>query len=86
MDTLSITEELVAAGMPEPQAKVIAKTQVASAKDASEGLVTKSDLNAGLEKLRADIASLLVWAVAGTITANTAIVALLLSLFHNAPK
>ena len=82
MDTLSITEELMAAGMPEQQAKVIAKTQAATAKESSKDLATKGDL----AQLKADILAMIVWAMAGTITANTAIVALLLSLFHNAPK
>ena len=55
MDTLAISEELMAAGIPEPQAKAIAKTQVASAREAakesSESLATKADL----AKLKADM-------------------------------
>ena len=54
----------------------------AAAKESSEDLATKGDL----AQLKADILAMIVWAMAGTITANTAIVALLLSLFHNAPK
>ena len=53
-----------------------------AAKAASESLATKADL----AQLKADILAMIVWAMAGTITANTAIMALLLSLFHNAPK
>ena len=86
MEAMEISEELVAAGIPEPQAKAIAKTQVASAraaaKESKESLATKADL----AQLKADILAMIVWAMAGTITANTAIMALLLSLFHNAPK
>ena len=48
MEAMEISEELVAAGIPEPQAKAIAKTQVASAraaaKQSTKGLSTKEDI------------------------------------------
>ena len=93
MDTLSITEELMAAGMPEPQAKVIAKTQVATAKEAakesSEGLATKADiaeLRTALAELKADMMRFSIIVALGTLTLQTGLIAILLMLFHNAPK
>ena len=88
MDTLAISEELMAAGIPEPQAKAIAKTQVASAREAakesSEGLATKADiaeLRTALAELKADMMRFSIIVALGTLTLQTGLIAILLMLF-----
>ena len=111
MNTLAITDKLIASGTPEPQARAQAQIHEEKSREtktaikeevakATEGFVTRAELleaiaalredNAklreGIANLKADIFGMIMWAVVGTITANTAMVALLLALFHNAPK
>ena len=92
MDTLAISEELMAAGVPEPQAKAIAKTQVASAREAakesSESSATKGDLaelraelRADLAELKADMMRFSIIVALGTLTLQTGLIAILLMLF-----
>ena len=92
MDTLAISEELMAAGIPEQQAKVIAKTQVATAREAakesSEGLATKADiaeLRTALAELKADMMRFSIIVALGTLTLQTGLIAILLMLFLNRP-
>ena len=88
MDTLAITEELVAAGVPEPQAKAIAKTQVASsraaARESSEKLATQADI-ARLEKMMSEMEMRMmrfsIFLALGTLTLQTGLIAILLMLF-----
>ena len=88
MDALTITEELVAAGVPEPQAKAIAKTQVASsraaARESSEKLATQADI-ARLEKLMSEMEMRMmrfsIFLALGTLTLQTGLIAILLMLF-----
>ena len=81
MDTLAITEELVAAGVPEPQAKAIAKTQVASsraaARESSESLATKADL----AQMEMRMMRFSIFLALGTLTLQTGLIAILLMLF-----
>ena len=96
MDTLAISEELMAAGMPEQQAKVIAKTQVASAREAakesSKDLATKGDLaqlelrlEKSMAELKADMMRFSIIVALGTLTLQTGLIAVLLMLFLNRP-
>ena len=92
MDTLAISEELMAAGIPEQQAKVIAKTQVATAREAakesSESLATKADiaeLRTALAELKADMMRFSIIVALGTLTLQTGLIAVLLMLFLNRP-
>ena len=82
MDTLAISEELMAAGIPEPQAKAIAKTQVATAraaaKESTESLATKADL----AELKADMMRFSVFLALGTLTLQTGLIAVLLMLLR----
>ena len=86
MDTLAISEELIAAGVPEPQAKAIAKTQVAAAKESQEGLATKSDIadlradNAKLRQEMADRDAVSAWRTSGLIVAMTGIFSIIVKL------
>ena len=92
MDTLAISEELMAAGVPEPQAKAIAKTQVASAretaKESSKDLATKGDLaqlelrlEKSMAELKADMMRFSIIVALGTLTLQTGLIAILLMLF-----
>ena len=82
MDTLAISEELMAAGIPELQAKAIAKTQVATAREAAkestESLATKADL----AELKADMMRFSVFLALGTLTLQTGLIAVLLMLLR----
>ena len=82
MDTLAISEELMAAGIPEPQAKAIAKIQVATAREAvkesTESLATKADL----AELKADMMRFSVFLALGTLTLQTGLIAVLLMLLR----
>ena len=78
--------------MPEPQAKAIAKTQAATAREAakesSEGLATKADiaeLRTALAELKADMMRFSIIVALGTLTLQTGLIAILLMLFHNRP-
>ena len=74
-----------AAVIPEPQAKAIAKTQVATAREAAkeskESLATKADL----AELKADMMRFSLLVALGTLTLQTGLIAILLMLFHNRP-
>ena len=82
MDALAISEELMAAGIPELQAKAIAKTQVATAREAAkestESLATKADL----AELKADMMRFSVFLALGTLTLQTGLIAVLLMLLR----
>ena len=73
-----------------PQA--VAKTQVASAREAakesSEGLATKADiaeLRTALAELKADMMRFSIIVALGTLTLQTGLIAILLMLFLNRP-
>ena len=90
MDTLAISEELMAAGVPETQAKAIAKTQIAAAKESQDGLATKADIaelradNARLRQEMADrdtqMTRFTVGAMMGGMTVMTAIFGVIVAL------
>ena len=85
-----------AAGIPEPQAKAIAKTQVATtreaAKESSKDLATKGDLaqlelrlEKSMAELKADMMRFSIIVALGTLTLQTGLIAILLMLFLNRP-
>ena len=82
MDTLAISEELMAAGMPEQQAKVIAKTQVATAREAAKELSESVATKADLAELKADMMRFSVFLALGTLTLQTGLIAVLLMLLR----
>ncbi len=88
MNTLAVTKNLITAGVPEKQAEA----QVHALTEATEDLATKADLVQLRADIRADMAEMetrMTWritvALAGSMTALTAIFSILLivmQIFH----
>ena len=90
MDTLAISEKLIASGVPEAQAKAhamaIREAAEESAKESAQDLVTNAVLRAELAEMKADMMRFSIIVALGTLTLQTGLIAILLMLFHNAPK
>jgi hypothetical protein len=54
-DTLKYAEDLVASGMPEAQAKALAKAQAELFERQAEGLASKADLYQAIAPVKADL-------------------------------
>ena len=85
MDTLAISEKLIASGMPEAKAHATAIKEAAeaSAKESSKDLVTNAVLRAELAEMKADMMRFSIIVALGTLTLQTGLIAVLLMLFLN---
>ena len=87
MDTLAISGKLRAAGFTEPQAAAQVEALQEATEEATEDLVTKNDLQLAIAELKAHSAEMearlmrqIVFAIAGSMTAQTAIFAVIVKL------
>ena len=86
MDTLAISEKLIASGVPEAQAKAhataIKEATEESAKESSKDFVTNAVLRAELAEMEMRLMRFSVIVALGTLTLQTGLIAVLLMLLR----